>query len=122
MSERKACQLAKQPRGTQRYQPTQREDEDELTRAIIAVASQYGRYGYRLVTALLQRAGWRAGRTGWSASGIAKGCWQQLRLSISGFSVTPERSEQHARHTDAGRVICHFLAVVFARAWYQRIT
>jgi transposase InsO family protein len=136
MSERKACQLAKQPRGTQRYQPTQREDEDELTRAIIAVASQYGRYGYRRVTALLQRAGWRVGKDRveristprtktypWGPrSGVAKGCWQQLRLSISGFSVTSERSEQHARHTDAGRVIRHFLAVVFARAWYQWIT
>jgi hypothetical protein len=28
MSERRACQLVNQPRGTQRYQPTQREDED----------------------------------------------------------------------------------------------
>ena len=50
MSERHACQLVKQPRGTQRYQPTQREDEDALTRAIIALASQYGRYGYRRIT------------------------------------------------------------------------
>jgi integrase len=37
-----------QPRGTQRYRPTQREDEDRLTQAIVALASQYGRYGYRL--------------------------------------------------------------------------
>jgi putative transposase len=36
-----------QPRGTQRYQPAQRSDEDELTKAIIALASEYGRYGYR---------------------------------------------------------------------------
>jgi hypothetical protein len=32
MSERRACQLVNQPHGTQRYQPTQREDEDALTR------------------------------------------------------------------------------------------
>ncbi len=31
MSERRACQLVNQPRGTQRYQPTQREDEDRPT-------------------------------------------------------------------------------------------
>ena len=37
-----------QPRGTQRYQPTQLNDEDALTRAIIALASQYDRYGYTL--------------------------------------------------------------------------
>jgi len=46
MSERRACQLVCQPRGTQRYQPTQREDEDRLTQAIVSLASQYGRYGY----------------------------------------------------------------------------
>jgi len=62
MSERRACQLVNQPRGTQRYRPTQREDEDRLTQAIIALASQYGRYGYRRITALLRRAGWRLGK------------------------------------------------------------
>ena len=51
-----------QPRGTQRYQPTQRDDEDALTRAIIALASQYGRYGYRRITVSLREAGWRVGK------------------------------------------------------------
>jgi putative transposase len=51
-----------QPRGTQRYQPTLRCDEDDLTRAIIALASQYGRLGYRRITVLLQNAGWRVGK------------------------------------------------------------
>ena len=37
-------------------------DEDELTRAIIALASEYGRYGYRRVTALLQADGWQVGK------------------------------------------------------------
>jgi transposase InsO family protein len=49
-------------RGTQRYIPTQRDDEDRLTRAIIELASQYGRYGYRRITVLLQEAGWNVGR------------------------------------------------------------
>jgi putative transposase len=62
MSERRACQLANQPRGTQRYQPTQRDDEEALTRAAIELASQYGRYGYRRIAALLQRVGWRVGK------------------------------------------------------------
>ena len=62
MSERRACQLVSQPRGTQRYQPTQREDEDPLTQAIIELASQYGHYGYRRITALLQHADWRVGK------------------------------------------------------------
>jgi transposase InsO family protein len=42
--------------------PTVRADEDALTQAIIALASQYGRYGYRRITALLQRIGWKVGR------------------------------------------------------------
>jgi len=39
MSERRACQLVKQPRGTQRYQPTQRKDEDRLTQAIVSLGN-----------------------------------------------------------------------------------
>jgi len=62
LSERRACRLVRQPRGTQRYQPTQRNDEDRLTRAIIALAGQYGRFGYRRITALLQQVGWHVGK------------------------------------------------------------
>ena len=62
MSERHACRVVKQPRGTQRYRPTRRDDEDALTQAIVSMASQYGRYGYRRITALLRRAGWQVGK------------------------------------------------------------
>jgi transposase InsO family protein len=62
MTERRACRLANQPRGTQRYRAIRREDEDAVTQAIIQLASQYGRYGYRRITALLKRAGWRVGK------------------------------------------------------------
>jgi len=51
-----------QPRGTQRYLPTQAADEDALTQAIVALASEYGRYGYRRITALLNEAGWSVGK------------------------------------------------------------
>ena len=50
-----------QPRGTQRYTTIVRADEDALTRAIITLASEYGRYGYRRITALLNDAGWDVG-------------------------------------------------------------
>jgi putative transposase len=62
ISERRVCRLLFQWRGTQRYQPTVGNDEDALTRAIIALASEYGRYGYRRITALLREAGWRVGK------------------------------------------------------------
>jgi hypothetical protein len=53
MSERRACRLVDQPRGKQRYQPLWREDEDVLTQAILTLATEYGRYGYRRITRLL---------------------------------------------------------------------
>ena len=62
LSERHACRIVGQHRGTQRYGPTVAAEEDGLTRAIIALASEYGRYGYRRVTALLQAAGWQVGK------------------------------------------------------------
>lgn len=58
MSERRACRLLGQSRTAQRYQPVVREDEDALTAAIVRLAGQYGRYGYRRVTALLRDEGW----------------------------------------------------------------
>ena len=62
ISERRACRLVSQWRATQRYQPMHRTDEDALTEAIIALASEYGRYGYRRITAELQKAGWHVGK------------------------------------------------------------
>ena len=59
VSERRACRVLRQPRSTQRYQPHQRDDEAHLTARIIDLATQYGRYGYRRITVLLQAEGWR---------------------------------------------------------------
>jgi transposase InsO family protein len=47
-----------QPRATQRYNKRPADDEEFLTKRIIELASQYGRYGYRRVTALLRNEGW----------------------------------------------------------------
>ena len=38
--------------------PRGRADQDALTADIIALATRYGRYGYRRITALLREAGW----------------------------------------------------------------
>src|SRR5208282_5508098 len=62
VSERHACRLLGQWRRTQRYAAIPRIDEDALTEAIVALASEYGRYGYRRITALLQSAGWQVGK------------------------------------------------------------
>jgi hypothetical protein len=60
-------QTENQPRGTRP------EDEDGLTEAIAELARQYGRYGYRRITALLKRMAGSLARTGWSVSIGAKG-------------------------------------------------
>lgn len=59
VSERRACEVLNQHRSAQRYAAQPREDEDDLTSAIVTLASQYGRYGYRRIAALLRHAGWR---------------------------------------------------------------
>ena len=59
VSERRACSVLKQHRSTQRKIPKGRDDEAALTADIVAVARQYGRYGYRKVAELLRTtAGW----------------------------------------------------------------
>jgi len=62
LSERRVCRVLGQHRSTQRMIPTTPDDEAALTADIIALALQYGRYGYRRVTALLREAGWRVNR------------------------------------------------------------
>lgn len=59
VSERKVCRALGQPRSTQRYIKQKANDEDSLTVRMVELASQYGRYGYRRITALLQTEGWR---------------------------------------------------------------
>lgn len=59
VSERKACKTLSIPRSVARYQKVQPEDEGALRQAAIGLASKYGRYGYRRITALLQADGWR---------------------------------------------------------------
>ena len=58
VSERRACRTLQQYRSTQRRKPIGRSDEGLLTEAIVAKAREYGRYGYRRVTALLRADGW----------------------------------------------------------------
>ena len=59
MNESPACRVLGQWRGTQRYEPMQRADVDELTAAVIALASEYGRYGYKKIAAMLRWEGWK---------------------------------------------------------------
>ncbi len=69
----------------QRYEPRVADDEAELTARIIDLAKQYGRYGYRRITALLQREGWPVGRT------RVQRIWRQEGLKV------PQRQPKRRR-------------------------
>lgn len=58
MSERRVCRVLGQPRSTQSYVPRATRDEEALTGEIVKLASRFGRYGYRRITALLRQRGW----------------------------------------------------------------
>ena len=58
VSERRACRVIGQPRATQRYPKRMAEDEEVLREQIVSLATRYGRYGYRRITAMLPNDGW----------------------------------------------------------------
>ena len=58
-AERRTCKVLGIARSTQRYR-AQQQNDDELRLALVRLAKQYGRYGYRKIGELLRIEGWRA--------------------------------------------------------------
>ncbi len=59
VSERRACRVLGQARSTQRHRPVLSEPERRLRSRMVELAREYGRYGYRRITAMLWREGWQ---------------------------------------------------------------
>ena len=59
VSERRACQVLGQVRSTQRREREISDDEARLVAEMVELATQYGRCGYRRITAMLHLAGWK---------------------------------------------------------------
>jgi transposase InsO family protein len=76
VSERFACRVLGQHRSTQRKKPSRPDDEAALTADITALAIQYGRYGYRRITAMLRNRGWRV-----NAKRVAR-LWRREGLKV----------------------------------------
>ena len=57
VSERRACGVTEQPRGTQRYRGKQRGKDAALVAELRRISAEHPRAGYRMATALLRRAG-----------------------------------------------------------------
>ena len=59
VSERRACKALEQCRLTQRYISHITDREERLVARVIELATQYGRYGYRRITAMLRQESWQ---------------------------------------------------------------
>ena len=59
VSERRACRVLGQPRSTQRHCQQLTDDKLLIVSRIVHLASKYGRYGYRRITALLRQEGFQ---------------------------------------------------------------
>ena len=103
VSERRACRALGQHRSTQRKLPTTRDDEAALTADIIALATEYGRYGYRRITAMLKKSGWVVNKKRveriWRREGLKVPAKQPKRRRLwlndgSCIRLRPERPNQ----------------------------
>ena len=57
-SERRTCRTVGMARSTQQYKARKADDDEALRLAVIRLAKQYGRYGYRKIAKLLRLEGW----------------------------------------------------------------
>src|SRR5262249_44773134 len=103
VSERRACRTLEQPRTTQRYRPAPDEEEQRLEKRLLELVRAHPRYGYRRMTALLQREGWLINRKRvhrlWRQHGlrVPQKARKKRRLGHSGNSCTRLRAE-HKDH------------------------
>ena len=76
--------MLEQPRTTQRRVAHVASDEPRLIRRMVQLASGYGRYGYRKVTALLREEGWQVNHK------RIERLWRQEGLKIPQRQPKPE--------------------------------
>ena len=76
VTERRACRVLGQARNTQRRKASVADDEPRLVKRIVWMASEYGRYGYRRITALLRAEGW------WVNHKRVERIWRQEGLKV----------------------------------------
>ncbi len=99
VSERRACRVLGQPRSTQRHRFRGRADEPRRVARIVELARETGRYGYRRITALLRREGWRVNAKRleriWQREGlqVPKKQPKRARLWLSDGSCIRRRAE-----------------------------
>jgi putative transposase len=103
VSQRRACRVLGQPRSTQRQTPKTSEEEERLVGRMLELVRQHPRWGYRRITVMLRREGWRVNRKRvyrlWRQQGLKVPRQQRTkrRLGHSGNSCV-RRPAQHKDH------------------------
>lgn len=103
VSERRACAVVGQARATERYAPRESADEAALRARIVALATRFGRYGYRRITSLLREEGWQVNHKRverlWREEGlrVPKKQPKRGRLYLADGSIVRLRAE-HPNH------------------------
>lgn len=103
VSQRRACRVLVQQRSTQRKDFIAKDKEQALVDDMIALARQYGRYGYRRITALLNQTGWQVNHKRierlWRREGLKVPSKQpkRKRLWMNEYSCI-RLSAQHQNH------------------------
>jgi putative transposase len=62
VTDRRACRVLGPAKKTQRRKACVADDEPQLEQRIVWISSEYGRYDYRRIAALLRAEGWRVNR------------------------------------------------------------
>jgi transposase InsO family protein len=103
VSERRACEVVGQPRGTQRYEPKEPDDEKALVRRMKARSAEHPRYGYRRVWALLRQEKFQVNRKRfhrlWRREGLRVPTRQRKRRRPGhGKNSCTRRKAEHPDH------------------------
>lgn len=85
VSQRRACRALGQLRTTQRYQSVPDPFRESLRDRVIEIAKEFGRYGYKTVTGILNMEGWNVGKD------RVYSIWREEGLKV------PEKQPKRAR-------------------------
>mgnify|MGYP000961457999 FL=1 len=105
VSERRACRVLGQPRSSQRYEALRPALDVELVRRLHELSAENPRFGYRRITALLKREGWRVNRK------RVQRLWRQEGLKV------PQRAVKRRRLGEAGNGCQRRVATVAHEVW-----
>lgn len=105
VSERRACRVLGQPRSSQRYEALRPALDVELVRRLHELSAENPRFGYRRITALLKREGWRVNRK------RVQRLWREEGLKV------PQRAVKRRRLGEAGNGCQRRVATVAHEVW-----